>query len=128
MPKPLDPLWEYHKLVDPHNQQKMRCKLCGKEIYGRNNRLKYHIAKILGLEVDICRVSNPKVIHITNQSILDSARKRDEKKGSRLELATRSEARSMGTITRYIEVMYFACLVDQLVALVKGREGCVMCL
>jgi len=53
IPNPLDPLSEYGDPSDPHNQQKVRCKLCAKEIFDGINHLKYHLAQILGYEVDI---------------------------------------------------------------------------
>jgi hypothetical protein len=74
----------------------MNCKLCGKEIFGRMNRLKYHLDKIPGHDVNICPLSSLEIIHIANKSILDIARKRDQREELRLELANR-EARSMGT-------------------------------
>ena len=41
--------------------------------------MKYHLAKIVGYEVDVCPVVTPEVMHIANQSILDMAKMRDEK-------------------------------------------------
>ena len=55
MPKSLDPFWEYAELVDPHNQQKLKCNLCGKEMTGGISRLKYHLAQLIGHEVDIVK-------------------------------------------------------------------------
>jgi hypothetical protein len=42
-------------------------------MFGKINRLKYHVAKIPGHAVDICLASTPEVVHIANQSILDIA-------------------------------------------------------
>ena len=96
MPKPLDPMWEYGHPIDPNNRQKLNCKLCGKDISGGISRLKYHLAKIVGHEVDVCPAVTPEVMRIANQSILDMAKKRDEKEEFRHELASRTQSRTMG--------------------------------
>ena len=66
MPKPLDP-------IDPNNRQKLNCKLCGKDISGGISRLKYHLTKIVGHEVDVCPAVTPEVMCIANQSIHDDS-------------------------------------------------------
>ncbi|KAJ9564612.1 hypothetical protein OSB04_000578 [Centaurea solstitialis] len=38
--------WEYGVLIDPSKIERVRCLLCGKEMGGGINRLKYHIAQI----------------------------------------------------------------------------------
>jgi hypothetical protein len=96
MPKPLDPMWEYCEPYEGHNRLRLNCKLCKMEIFGRINRLKYHLTKIPGHEVDICLASTLEIVHIANQSILDIARKRDQREEMRLELANKTR-RSMGT-------------------------------
>jgi hypothetical protein len=53
MAKPMDPMWEYGEPYEGHNRTKLSCKLCGKEMSGGINRLKYHLAKIPGHEVEI---------------------------------------------------------------------------
>ena len=58
--------------------------------------MKYHLAKLVGHEVDVCAVVTPEVMHIANQSILDMAKKRDEKEEFRNELASRTQSRTMG--------------------------------
>ena len=58
--------------------------------------MKYHLAKIVGHEVDVCPAVTPEVIRIANQSILDMAKKRDEKEEFRNELASRTQSRTMG--------------------------------
>lgn len=95
MPKPLHPMWAYGEPIDPHNRQKLNCKLCGKEIYGGISHLKYQLAKIGGHEVDVCSAVAPKVMCIANQSLLDMAKKRDEKEELRVELASKTQSRSM---------------------------------
>jgi hypothetical protein len=46
------------------------------EMFGKISRLKYHLAKIPGHDVDIFPPSTLEIVHIANQSILDIARKR----------------------------------------------------
>jgi hypothetical protein len=48
MPRALDQLWGYGELVEPHNPQRVRCKLCAKEMNEEINGLKYHLVKIIG--------------------------------------------------------------------------------
>jgi hypothetical protein len=54
MSKPLDPFWVYGIPEDGTNRQKLNCKLCGVNMSGGICRLKYHLAKIPGHDVDIC--------------------------------------------------------------------------
>jgi len=77
MAKPLDPIWESDEPYEGHNKTRMNCKLCGMEMFGGINCLKYHLAKILGHEVNIFHAAPPNVVHIAKNSILDIARKRD---------------------------------------------------
>ncbi len=60
------------------------------EMFGGISHLQYHLAKILGNEVDLCLASTPEIIHIANQSIFQMHKKRDQKEEARLELANRS--------------------------------------
>ncbi|KAJ9544513.1 hypothetical protein OSB04_024220 [Centaurea solstitialis] len=46
--KSTDVGWEYGVLVDPNKIERVRCLLCGKEMGGGINRLKYHNANITG--------------------------------------------------------------------------------
>ena len=87
-------MWVYGDPIELPNRQRLRCKLCGKEIFGGVNHLKYHLAKISGYDVDACLKTTLKIMHVVNQSLLDLAKKRDEKEELRNELATRG---SMGT-------------------------------
>jgi hypothetical protein len=96
MPKPLDPMWKYGEPYEGHNRLRLNCKLCGMEMFSRISHLKYHLAKIPRHEVDIFPASTPEIVHIANQSILDIARKRDQREEMRLELANKT-TRSMGT-------------------------------
>ena len=63
MPKNLDPFWEYAEPVDPQNQQKLRCNMCGKEMTGGISRLKYHLAQLTMHEVNVCKNSTLEIIH-----------------------------------------------------------------
>lgn len=61
MPKALDPIWKYDDPTDEHNQQKLKCKLCGKEMTQENHQLAYHLAQILTV--------TPEIIHIAIKSL-----------------------------------------------------------
>lgn len=67
----MDPMWEYGEPYAGHNRTKLSCKLCGKEMYGGINCLKYHFAKIPRHEVEICPVVTPDVVLIETNSTLD---------------------------------------------------------
>jgi hypothetical protein len=45
--------------------------------YAGISRLKYHLAKIPGFDVEACPKSSPKIMCIANQSLIDMANKRD---------------------------------------------------
>jgi hypothetical protein len=77
MPKELDPMWVYGEPVELPNKQILTCNLCCKRIYGGIGRLKYHLAKITGFDVDICLNSSPNIMRIANRSLIDMANKRD---------------------------------------------------
>ena len=96
MLKPLDPIGVYGEPVDPHNRQRLNCKLFVKDICGGISSLKYHLAKLVGHEVDVCPVVTPEVMRIANQSLIGMARKRDEKEEFRNEFASRTQSRTMG--------------------------------
>ena len=76
MPKPLDPMWVYGTPVQLPNRQILTCNLCGKKNYAGISRLKYHLAKIPGFDVDPCPESSPEIVRIANQSLIDMANKR----------------------------------------------------
>jgi hypothetical protein len=96
MSKALDPMWVYGEPVELPNRQILTCNLCGKNIYGGISRLKYHLAKIIGFDVDICLNSRPEIMCIANQSLIDMANKRDaaEARKKELELANRNTGTS----------------------------------
>jgi hypothetical protein len=64
MPKPLDPMWEYGIPYDGHDRMMLNCKLCDMEMFGGMSRLKYHLAKILGNDVEICKASTPELSNV----------------------------------------------------------------
>ena len=87
-------MWAYDEIVDNHNR--LNCKLCGKMIYGGISSLKYHLAKIVEHEMEVCPTITLEVMCLENKSLLDVARNRDEKEELRVELAYRTQSRSMG--------------------------------
>ena len=89
-------MWKYGQPIDPNNRQRLNCKLCGKDICGGISRWKYHLAKVVGHEVDVCPVVTLEAMHIANHSLLDMARKSGKKKEFRNELASRTQSRTMG--------------------------------
>ena len=62
-------MWEYGEPIHPHNRQRLNCELCGKEIYGGISHLKYHLAKIVEHEEEVCFATTPKIMRIANQSL-----------------------------------------------------------
>jgi hypothetical protein len=96
MSKALDPMWVYGEPVELPNRQILTCNLCSKRIYGGISRLKYHLAKITGFDVDICLNSSPEIMCIANQSLIDMIKKRDavEARKKELELANRNTGTS----------------------------------
>jgi hypothetical protein len=96
MPIALDPMWVYGEPMQLPNRQVLTCNLCGKNIFARISCLKYHLAKILGFDVDACPKSTPEIMRIANQSLIDMANKRDavEARKKELELANRNTGTS----------------------------------
>lgn len=43
-----DMTWEFAMLCDPNDLQRVKCKLCGKQMSGGVNRMKQHIVQIRG--------------------------------------------------------------------------------
>jgi hypothetical protein len=78
------------------NRQVLTCNLCGKKIFEGISHLKYHLAKILGFDVDACPKSTPEIMRIANQSLIDMVNKRDAVKARKkeLELANRNNGTS----------------------------------
>jgi hypothetical protein len=80
--------WQYGTLVDPNNKDKVRCKLCGKEMRGGIYRLKQHVAHD-GKNVTKCPEKTPLTLEarVKCKKALDEAkRKREEKTVRELEL------------------------------------------
>jgi hypothetical protein len=67
MSKALDSMWVFGEPVELPNRQILTCNMCGKTIYGGISCMKYHLAKIIGFDVEICLKSTQKVMHIANQ-------------------------------------------------------------
>jgi hypothetical protein len=86
MPKALDPMWVYGELVQLPNRQVLTCNLRGKKIFAGISRLKYHLAKIPGFDVDACPNSTPEIMRIANQSLIDMANNRDAAEARKKEL------------------------------------------
>jgi hypothetical protein len=97
MSKALDPMWVYGEAVQLPNRQVLTCNLCGKKIYARISRLKYHLAKIHGFDVDPCPKSTPEIVHIANQSLIGMANKRDATEARKKELERSTANRYTGT-------------------------------
>ena len=102
MSKVLDPFMEYAKSVDPHNRQKLRCNMCGKEMMGGTSRLKYHLAQLARHELDICKNSTPKIIHRGKLAIEGIGKRKDEREALRQELGMRA-ALGSGTAGHTLE-------------------------
>jgi hypothetical protein len=97
MSKALDPMWVYGEPVQLPNRQVLTCNLCGKKILAGISRLKYHLAKIPGFDVDPCPNSTPEIVHIAIQSLIDMANKRDATEARKKELACSTANRYSGT-------------------------------
>jgi hypothetical protein len=97
MPKALDPMWVYGEPVQLPNRQVLTCNLCGKRIFARISRLKYHLAKIPRFNVDPCPNSTAEIMRIANQSHIDMANKRDATEARKNELARSTANRYTGT-------------------------------
>ena len=78
------------------NRQVLTCNFCGKRIFAGISRLKYHLTKIPGFDVDACPNSTLEIMRIANQSLIDMANKRDVAKARKkeLELANRNTGTS----------------------------------
>jgi ribosome-binding protein aMBF1 (putative translation factor) len=80
MPKPLDPFWEYGEPDPPGNRQHLSCKLCGKAMFGGVYRLKYHLAKIPGNEVEICPESSEELVAKATKAIEEYSKTKSTQK------------------------------------------------
>jgi hypothetical protein len=93
MPKPLDPFWEYGELDPPGNRQHLKCKRCGKAMFGGVYRLKYHLAKILGNEVGICTKSSEELVAKATKAIEEYSTNKQYTEAKKKEMASRSRSR-----------------------------------
>jgi hypothetical protein len=57
-------------------------------------RLKYHLAKIPEHDVDVCPITNPKIMRIASDSLEAKDKKKDEAAAKKVELSIRSSATS----------------------------------
>ena len=62
MPRKLDPFWEYVVPDAPNDRVNLSCKLCGHPMSRGVYRLKFHLAKIPGHDVEPCINTTPKLI------------------------------------------------------------------
>jgi hypothetical protein len=92
MPKPLDPFWEYGEPDSQGNRQHLRCKLCGKSMFGGVYRLKYHLAKI-GNEVEICTESSEELVAKATKAIEEYSTNKKYTEAKKNEMASRSRSR-----------------------------------
>jgi hypothetical protein len=94
MPKALDPFWEYGEPTTPGNQQHLSCKLCGKKMSGGVYRLKYHLAKIPGNEVEICPISSKELVVKATKALQEYAENKKYAEAKKKEMASRSKSRT----------------------------------
>jgi hypothetical protein len=89
-------MWVYGEPMRLPNRQILTCNLCGKNIFAGISRLKYHLAKIHGFDVEACKKSSSEIMRIANQSLIDMDNKRDadEARKKELELVDRNTGTS----------------------------------
>ena len=93
MPKALDPFWKYGEPTTPGNRQHLKFKLCGKTMLGGVNRLKYHLAKIPGNEVDICPESSEELVAKATKALEEYSTNKQYTEAKKKEIASRSKSR-----------------------------------
>ena len=86
MPKDLDSMRVYGEPLEGFNKQKLTCKLCGQEMSGEINQLKYYLAQIPEHEVGICEQATLEIVQIVNISLHDMNMKRDVTSSMRTEI------------------------------------------
>jgi hypothetical protein len=80
--------WDYGVLVDASNKDKVKCKLCNKEMRGGIHRLKTHLAHE-GKNVKKCTARTPEALEAKEKckkALADAKRKREEWTVHELEL------------------------------------------
>jgi hypothetical protein len=70
--------------------QRLNCKLCVVHMTRRINRLKYHLAKILGHDVGICLKCTPEIMRVAHDSIQAQGKKKEDAATKNVELIVRS--------------------------------------
>jgi hypothetical protein len=94
MPKPFDPFWVYGIPKDGTNCQWLSCKLCGVNMSGGICRLKYHLAKIPGHDIEVCGNTTPEIIRIAFDSLEAKDKKKNDATARKAELSVRSSTTS----------------------------------
>jgi hypothetical protein len=79
---------------DGTNRQRLSCKLCGVKMLGGICRLKYHLAKIPGHDVEVCLKTNPKIMRIAFDSLEAKDKNKYEATARKDELSVRSSMTS----------------------------------
>jgi hypothetical protein len=74
---------------------------------GGITRMKYHLAKIPGHEVDICPKSTPEIMHISNKALEDTSLARDYNKAKKSQFARRGGKFGCFNSTFYLIVFCF---------------------
>jgi hypothetical protein len=87
MLRKLDAMWEYGDPEGGFNRQTLYCKLCKVRMMGGITRLKYHLARISGHEVEICKNSTPEIMHIANKALEELGLTRDYNKAKKAQFA-----------------------------------------
>jgi hypothetical protein len=87
MSRKLDAMWEYGDPEGGFHRQTLYCKLCQVRMMGGITRLKYHLARIPGHEVDICPNLTPEIMHIANKALEDLGLTRDYNQAKKAQFA-----------------------------------------
>ena len=91
--------WEYGVLVDASNKDKVKCKLCDKEMRGGIYRLKEHLAHE-GKNVKKCPARTQQAMEAKEKckkALADAKRKREEKTVRELEIREEVHVSRVGT-------------------------------
>ncbi|CAD6220592.1 unnamed protein product [Miscanthus lutarioriparius] len=91
--------WEYGVLVDASNKDKVKCKLCDKEMRGGIHRLKEHLTHE-GKNVKKCTARTPHAMEAKEKckkALADAKRKREEKTVRELEIREEVHVSRVGT-------------------------------
>jgi len=91
--------WEYGVLIDASNKDKVKCKLCDKEMRGGIHRLKEHLAHE-GKNVKKCTARTPQAMEAKEKckkALADAKRKREEKTVRELEIREEVHVSRVGT-------------------------------